>query len=185
MIRIMPAPPHPRSPRKGRPKVRKGPGGTEYRRVFRQGSSMAVTIPPACLRLLGVSRGGSVQIVPQPSGKVVIAPVRMRVGAEKELLRASREVRVLRMQVGRLRRRLASRSVRVWREAHAQGFMQATSARFLDLDALLDQVRRLVAAVEAVPEPPPSPPDPPSESWSSGGADTSGAVSPQVSHSEA
>src|SRR5262249_42675488 len=141
----MPAPPHvhPRSP--GRKRAKPGPRGTEYRRLFRQGNSLGLTLPPACVRLLGGSKTKTVQALPMPSGKVIIAPVNVRVGAERELVSAVRDVAVLRRQLGRYKRRLQARPVKLWNEAFNQGALHAHGQRFLDLDAFHETVRELVA----------------------------------------
>src|SRR5262245_33797425 len=119
----MPAPPHGHPHVKDRKRAKPGPRGTEYRRLFRQGNSAAVTLPAACVPLLGGSKTKTVQVRPMPSGKVIIAPVNVRVGAERELVSAVRDLAVAQRIIRGYRRRLQSRPVKLWNEAFNQGAM--------------------------------------------------------------
>ena len=124
-----------RATRKKRtPPARGGPRGVEYRRVYPFGHSLGLTLPAACLRLLGVADGGTVQVVPHPSGKVIIAPMRLRVGVQKEIAAAGREVLYLRRQVGRLRKRLMAVPARSVARGVSIGFAKAWGAALMDLD---------------------------------------------------
>jgi hypothetical protein len=84
--------------------------------------------------LLGVERGGTVQVVPHPSGKVIIAPMRLRVGAQQEIAAAGREVIFLRRLVGKLRKRAQAVSKRDIAQGFSIGFNKAWSAALMDLD---------------------------------------------------
>jgi hypothetical protein len=142
-------------PRLGRPRKKLGPRGTEYRRVFVVGHSLAVTLTPGCARLLGVEGGGTVQVVPHVSGKVIIAPVRMRLGAQTALVNASQEVVYLRRQVLRMKRKLLALPVRQVARGFNQGFLKAYRAELMDvgfrLDALTSAVQELRSLVTARP----------------------------------
>jgi hypothetical protein len=119
---------------------------------------MAVTLAPACLRLLGVQDGGTVQVVPHPSGKVIIAPMRMRVGVASELVAAAREVVTLRRQVARLRKRLLALPMRQVSRGFSVGFQKAYTGAMLGLDTRVDQLTEAVRRVEHLVktgEPPP------------------------------
>src|SRR5688572_9476550 len=113
---------------------RVGPRGVEYRQVYSVGNSLAVTLAPACLRLLGVEHGGTVQVVPHPSGKVIIAPMRMRLGVARGLVSAAREVVELRRTVTRMRRRLQAAPKRAIAQGVSIGYSKAWSAALIDLD---------------------------------------------------
>jgi hypothetical protein len=192
----------PKRKRAGQPRKRPGPRGVEYRRVFSVGDSMAVTLAPACLRLLGVPHGGSVQVVPHPSGKVIIAPMRMRLGVAVELVAASREVVHLRQQLMRATARLRALPVRQVAQGFSAGFMKAFSGELVRtrvrLDALTAAVEGLhvvvmgrsapglgfpdgVVAVDAPdPDEQPAPAHPLPSGVSCGEAATPGSEAPQV-----
>lgn len=121
----MTAPPRPPAQKRGRPRKKLGPRGTEYRRVFTVGNSLAVTLTPGCARLLGVERGGTVQVMPHVSGKVIIAPVGMKIGARRELVNAAREVVFLRGQLVKLKRKLYALPKRQVAQGFSVGYTKA------------------------------------------------------------
>src|SRR5262245_55854553 len=119
----------PTGAKKGRrPRVKTGPRGVEYRRVYQVGNTWCVSLAPACRRLLGVEDGGTVQVLPHPSGKVVIAPMRMRVAVAEELVSAQRELVRLRGQVVKLKRKLYGLPKRQVRQGFSIGYQQARRA---------------------------------------------------------
>ena len=145
--------------RKATARKRTGPRGVEYRRVYSVGGSLAVTLAPACLRLLGVEHGGTVQVMPHPSGKVIIAPMRMRLGAQHELAQAAREVIHLQKVVARLRKRLVMVPQRAVASGFSVGYAKAWGAAMLDLNAKVDRLGGLVAdLVDAWKSQQPAPP---------------------------
>jgi antitoxin component of MazEF toxin-antitoxin module len=158
---------------------RVGPRGVEYRQVYSVGNSLAVTLAPACLRLLGVEHGGTVQVVPHPSGKVIIAPMRMRIGVARGLVSAAREVIELRRTVTRMRRQLQATPKRAIAQGVSIGWNKAWSAALMDLDTRVDglttAVRRLAIRL-GDPDPPPDPSAPPP--FFEGGAVASGGHPP-------
>ena len=146
--------------RPGRPRKKLGPRGVEYRRVFAVGGSLAVTLAPGCARLLGVQDGGTVQVVPHSSGKVIIAPVRMRLGAQHELAGVAREVVVLRRQLLKAKKRLLSLPVRQVARGFSVGYMKAQSAAQLEVAGRLDGLTDAVAGLVGLLAPPPKAPAP-------------------------
>jgi hypothetical protein len=109
---------------------------------------MGVTLTPACLRLLGVQDGGTVQVVPHASGKVIIAPMRVRLGAQAELVSAAREVLSLRRQVSRLRKRLMALPKKTLAAGVSIGYAKAYRREMLDLGIRLDQLTQAVGRIE-------------------------------------
>jgi hypothetical protein len=128
-----------------------GPRGVEYRRVFVVGHSLAVTLTPGCARLLGVEGGGTVQVVPHISGKVIIAPVRMRLGAQRELVSAARELQTCQRELLKAKKRLLALPVRQVARGFGVGYMKAQNRSQMEvaerLESLTDAVTGLCALV--------------------------------------
>jgi len=130
-----------------------GPRGVEYRRVFVVGHSLAVTLTPGCARLLGVEGGGTVQVVPHISGKVIIAPVRMRLGAQRELVSAARELQTCQRELLKAKKRLLSLPVRQVARGFSVGYMKAQNVAQHEVAERLDSLTDAVVGLAAVVEP--------------------------------
>ncbi len=131
--------------------------------MFAVGGSLAVTLAPGCARLLGVQDGGTVQVVPHTSGKVIIAPVRMRLGAQHELAGLAREVGVLRRQLLKAKRRLLALPMRQVARGFNVGYMKAQNAAQMEVAARLDGLTDAVAGLCAIVGQPKAPPAPEAE----------------------
>ncbi|SRR6266545_7000324 len=140
-LHAVPARAVPPAVKKRRAVPRKGPRGIEYRRVFKVGGSYAVTLSPASLRLLRAQDGASVQVVPHSSGKVIIAPMRMRIGAAHELVAATRELAYLRKVNGKLRKRLMAFPARSVAQGVSIGYTKAWQKELMDLSNKIDAQR--------------------------------------------
>ena len=125
------------------------PKGLTLRKVQKTGNSLTVALPPAAVRVLRARAGRPVQVLVGRRGTVVIAPVSRRIGVKQEFVDLVAQLRAAQSENTRLRAKLGGRPLRIFREGHAQGFLQASTARFLDLDVLLNLLRRLLAGVEA------------------------------------
>jgi len=138
---------HPPGPRLTRLKKKLRLRGVEYRRIGRIGSSLYVTLSQGCAGTLRVKHGDVVQVLPQPSGTVLVAPIGRRVSVERYVTATARENVSLRRELLRAKKRLLALPVRQVNRGFNAGFLAAYRRDLMDvwlrMDALTGAVEQL------------------------------------------